>query len=164
MRRSDGSSPDNVGTARRQRAGPASETERRREIEPVAEAPRLVTSPETGGYGLSWCSVALTDGDRLAPPLTHRTGEAVRRVAVSVRRDHRGIAGRRPCRPVNGERGKRSGGAHRTRLGESRAGAPSAVAVGAWRSRRSTRRSGKPTTGGRAAANARHTRRGGGRR
>ncbi len=158
VRRSGGSSPDTVGTTRRQRVGPASEAERRRVIEPVVEAPRLVTSPETGGYGLLWCSVALSYGDRLVQPVADRLGEAARRVAVAVRRCHTGKAGRRPCQPVGGERGKRFDGAQR-----SWAGAPSAVAVGAWRSRRSTPRSGEPATWGRAAANAQHVWVGGGR-
>jgi hypothetical protein len=62
-----------------------------------------------------------------------------------------GRVGRRPCRPLDGERGKRPGGARRT-LG-SGAGAPSAVAAGAWRRTRSSRgshdpprRAGKPST------------------
>ena len=54
-------------------------------------------------------------------------GEAARSVAV-VRGDASGVAGRRPCLSVAGERGKRPDGARRAfGLG---AGAPSAVAAG----------------------------------
>ena len=124
----------------------------------MVEAPRLVTSPETGGYGLSWCSAPVADRGRLVCSLGNRAGQAVRRVAVAGRRCHRGIAGRRPCRPVDGERGKRPGGARRPRGVGAGAGAPSAVAAGAWRSRRSTPRPGEPAAWGRAAANTRHVR------
>ncbi len=161
---SGGSSPDNVATGRRQRPGRASKAERRRETEPVVEAPILVTGPETGGYGLSWCSLSLSDRERLARWLGHPTREAARRGAVAAWRCHRGIAGRRPCQPVDGERGKRSDGARRARTMRPGAGAPSAEAAGAWRSRRSTPRSGEPATWGRAAASARHARMGEGRR
>ena len=58
------------------------------------------------------------------------------------------------CTPTlptgDGERGKRPGGARRP-LGVG-AGAPSAVAAGAWRSRRSTPRPGKPATWGKGGS------------
>ena len=66
----------------------------------------------------------------------------------------RGIAGRRPCRPVDGERGKRPGGARRT-LGFG-AGAPSAVAVGAWRRTRSSPGPGKPAAWRRGPVSTQH--------
>src|SRR5215218_2063506 len=49
---------------------------------PVVEAPILVTSPETGGYGLLGCSVPVAVRDRLVRSLADRAGEAARRVAV----------------------------------------------------------------------------------
>jgi hypothetical protein len=49
----------------------------------VAGAPILVTSPETGGYGLSGRSVLVLAEGRLARPLTGRVGEAARGVAVA---------------------------------------------------------------------------------
>jgi hypothetical protein len=149
---------------RRQRAVPASKTDRCRETEPVFEAPRLVTSPEPGGYGLLWCSVLL-DVWRPSRALVYRSGGRGQPARCGADwRCHRGKAGHRSCRPVSCERGKRSGGARRVRVTGPRAGASSAVAAGAWRSRRSTRRPGKPVTWGRAAANTQVRSSGGGRR
>ena len=149
---------------RRQRAVPASKADRCRETEPVVEAPRLVTSPEPGGYGLLWCSNLLG----VWRPSRSFSGDLDDRGQLACCganwRCHRGKAGHRSCQPVSGQRGKRSGGARRVRAIGLRAGAPSAVAAGAWRSRRSTRRPGKPATWGRAAANTQVRLMGGGRR
>jgi hypothetical protein len=120
----------------------------------VVEAPQLETGPEAGGYGPSRCSV-LPRLWRSSRPFDASSGGRGRVVCCGVtRRCRRGKAGRRPCRPDHGERGKRSDGARRP-FGVG-AGAPSAVAVGAWRSRRSTPSQGEPGTWGRAAANAQH--------
>src|SRR5215216_1534276 len=85
-----GAAPDDGATVRRQRAGRASKAERRRETEPVVEAPILVTSPETGGYGLLGCSVPVAVRDRLVRSFADRAGEAARRVAV-LRGDAPGV-------------------------------------------------------------------------
>jgi hypothetical protein len=82
VRRRAGAAPDDRATVRRQRAGCGSKAERRRETEPVVEAPILDSSPETGGYGLLGCSVLVLVGVRLVRPLTVRAGEVVWRVAV----------------------------------------------------------------------------------
>ena len=151
---SGGSSPDDVPTGRRQRPGRASKAERHRETEPVVEAPQFITSPETGGCGLSRCSSSVVDGGRLARALANGAREAVRCVAVphgdaaGVKLDadpayrcmmNVGSVPAVPTDPVG-----------------VRAGAPSAVAAGAWRRDRITRRSGKPATWGRVPANAQH--------
>jgi len=164
VRRRAGAAPDDVATVRRQRAGCASKAGRCRETEPVVEAPILVSSPETGGYGLLGCSVLIAGQGRLDRPSVVRAGEAVWSVAVAARRCLRGRAGRRPCLPVDGERGKRPGGARRTRCVGSWAGAPSAVAAGAWRRTRSSPRSGKPTAWRRGPVSTQHVWMGGGRR
>jgi hypothetical protein len=153
------SSPDDVVTGRRQRPGHPSKAERRRETEPVDEAPIPANSPEAGGYGLPWSAVLYV----VWRPSCAPAGACGRAACCgAARRRHRGKAGRRPCLPVVGERGKRPGGARRP-VGVG-AGAPSAVAVGAWRSRRSTPRPGEPATWERAAANEQHARMEGGRR
>ena len=162
VRRRAGAAPDDGATVRRQRAGCASKAGRRRETEPVVEAPILVSSPETGGYGLLGCSVLFAHQGRLDRPCVVWVGEAVWSVAVAARRCLRGRAGRRPCLPVDGERGKRPGGARRA-FGFG-AGAPSAVAAGAWRRTRSSPRSGKPTTWRRGPVSTQHDWTGGGRR
>ena len=159
---SGGSSPDDVASARRQRAGRASKAERRRETEPVVEAPRHVTSPETGGCGLSRCSVLPRTWRPSRLPVRGSGGRGRAVCCGAAWRCRRGKAGRRPCRPVAGERGKRPGGARRTLVGFG-AGAPSAVAAGAWRRDRSTPSRGAPGTWGRVPADARHVRREGGR-
>jgi hypothetical protein len=149
---------------RRRRAVPASKADRCRETEPVFEAPRLVTRPEPCGYGRLWCLVRHGVGGPSCSS-ANQSGERGQQARCGAGwRCHRGKAGHRSCRPVNGERGKRSGGARRVRFVGLRAGAPSAVAAGAWRSRRSTRRPGKPVTWGRAAANTQVRSLGGGRR
>jgi hypothetical protein len=118
----------------------------------VVEAPILISSPETGGCGLSGRSVLVSHGDRLGRPVSVRAVEAARGVAVA-RGDAPGVQlGADPADRSMSERGKRPGGALRAfGLG---AGAPSAVAVGAWRRTRSSRgshappgRTGKPSTG-----------------
>ena len=117
----------------------------------MLEAPRQDSSPETGGYGLSGRSVPLLAWDRLVRSVIARAGEAAGRVAVA-RGDAPGVQlGADPADRSMSERGKRPGGALRALLG---AGAPSAVAAGAWRRTRSSRgshappgRAGKPSTG-----------------
>ena len=150
----DGSSPDNVASVRRQRAGRASKAERHRETEPVVEAPSLEASPETGGCGLLRCLVLRSWWGSARSRVSPSRGRGRMAGCGAVWRCRRGKAGCRPCRAMVGERGKRPGGARRT-LGFG-AGAPSAVAAGAWRRDRSTRRRGKPGTWGRVPASARH--------
>jgi hypothetical protein len=136
---------------------------------PVVEAPILVTSPEPGGYGLLGRSVLVLAEGRLARSLTGRAGEGACCVAV-VRGDVPGVQlGADPADRCMSERGKRPGGARRT-LGFG-AGAPSAVAAGAWRRTRSSRgshdppgRAGEPSAGRRGPVSTRHDRMGGGRR
>jgi hypothetical protein len=82
VRRRAGAAPDDGATVRRQRAGRASKAERRRETEPVVEAPILPAGPEAGGYGLLGCSVPVAVRDRLVRPFAVRADEAARRVAV----------------------------------------------------------------------------------
>ena len=115
----------------------------------MVEAPRLVTSPETGGYGLSWCSVSVTDGGRLVRPLS--IGRARPRGALRCRAAMPQGYSWVPTLPTgDGERGKRPGGARRpARVG---AGAPSAVAAGAWRSRRQYSEAGKAGHMGKGAS------------
>ena len=150
----DGSSPDNVASVRRQRAGRASKAERHRETEPVVEAPSLEASPETGGCGLLRCLVLRSWWGSARSRVSPSRGRGRMAGCGAVWRCRRGKAGCRPCRAMVGERGKRPGGTRRT-LGFG-AGAPSAVAAGAWRRDRSTRRRGKPGTWGRVPASARH--------
>jgi hypothetical protein len=50
---------------------------------PVVEAPILISSPETGGYGLLGRSVLVVVGGRLVRPFSVRAGEAACRVAVA---------------------------------------------------------------------------------
>ena len=118
----------------------------------MLEAPILDSSPETGGYGLLGCSVLVALEGRLVRSFADRTGEAAGRVAVA-RGDVPGVQlGADPANRCMSERGKRPGGARRAlALG---AGAPSAVAAGAWRRTRSSRgshdppgRTGKPSAG-----------------
>ncbi len=49
----------------------------------MLEAPRLGSSPETGGCGLLGCSVLVLDEDRLDRPVCVRTVEVACRVAVA---------------------------------------------------------------------------------
>jgi hypothetical protein len=76
----------------------------------VLEAPRPGSSPKLAAMGCwgarSW---SLFRG-RLACPFRDRAGEAACGVAVARDDPPRG-RGRRPCRPVDGERGKRPGAA-----------------------------------------------------
>jgi hypothetical protein len=138
---------------------------------PVVKAPILISSPETGGYGLSGCSVLVVVEGRLAQPFSVRAGEVACRVAVA-RGDVPGVQlGADPANRCMSERGKRPGGARRTRRLGSGAGAPSAVAVGVWRRTRSSRgrhdppgRTGKPSTGRRGPVSTRHDWTEGGRR
>jgi hypothetical protein len=120
--------------------------------EPVLEAPRHGISPEAGGYGLLGYSVLFPVQDR---PTHLRVGGVALSVAVERDEDLRGRAGRRPCQLVCGERGKRPGGARRSPRGFG-AGAPSAVAVGAWRRTRSSRSRGKPGTWRRGPVSMQH--------
>jgi len=95
----------------------------------VFEAPIHGISPETGGCGLLGCLVLVALQDRLARLVTVRTVEVACRVAVA--RDV-ALGVQLDADPANwlmSERGKRPGGARRTRLGFG-AGAPSAVAAG----------------------------------
>jgi hypothetical protein len=127
----------------------------------VLEAPILDSSPETGGYGLSGCSVPVVVRDRLVRSLADRAHEAAGRVAVA-RGDAPGVQlGADPADRSMSERGKRPGGARRTRVGGFGAGAPSAVVAGTWRRTRSSRassaapgRAGKPSTGRRGPVSA----------
>ena len=160
----DGSSPDNVASVRRQRAERASKAERHRETEPVVEAPSLEASPETGGCGLSWCLIPRSRWGSSRSRASPSRGRGRTACCGAVWRCRRGKAGCRPCRAVVDERGKRPGGARRDRNTGRGAGAPSAVAAGAWRRDRSTRRRGKPGTWGRVPADARHDWMEGGRR
>jgi hypothetical protein len=127
----------------------------------VLEAPIQDSSPETGGYGLLGRSILLSHRDRLGRPFSVRAVEAAGRVAVA-RGDASGVQlGADPAERSVSERGKRPGGARRAfGLG---AGAPSAVAVGAWRRTRSSRgshappgRAGKPPTGRRGPVSQQH--------
>ena len=80
----------------------------------ILEARILMSGPETGGYGLSGCSVLFVVGDRLGRPFSVRAVEAARRVAVA-RGDAPGVQlGADPAYRHMSERGKRPGGAHRT--------------------------------------------------
>ncbi len=127
----------------------------------MLEAPRHGISPEAGGYGLLGYSVLFPVQDRLIDPDV-RVGGVALSDAVERDGDLRGRAGRRPCRSVCGERGKRPGGARQALRGFG-AGAPSAVAAGAWRRTRSSRgshappwRTGKPSTGRRGPVSMQH--------
>jgi hypothetical protein len=138
---------------------------------PVVEAPILVTGPETGGYGLSGRSVLVLAEDPLVRSPIVRAVEAACRVAVA-RGDAPGEQlGADPADRRMSERGKRPGGARRTRVCGFGAGAPSAVAAGPGRRTRTSRgsndppgRAGKPSTGRRGPVVTRHDRTGGGRR
>ena len=82
---------------------------------PVVKAPILVTSPETGGYGLLGCSVPVAGRDRLARSFADRAGEAARRVAVP-RGDALGVElGADPADRHMSERGVRRGKPARSR-------------------------------------------------
>ena len=126
----------------------------------MSEAPIQDSSPETGGYGLSRRSVLVVGGDRLVRPFIARAVEAAWSVALA-RGDVSGVQlGADPANRSMSERGKRPGGALRAWLG---AGAPSAVAVGAWPRTRSSRgssappgRTGKPSTGRRGPVSTQH--------
>jgi hypothetical protein len=134
----------------------------------VSEAPIQDSSPETGGYGLLGRSVLVCVEGRLVRPFIARAVEAAWSVAVA-RGDVSGVQlGADPAERSMSERGKRPGGARRAWLG---AGAPSAVAVGAWRRTRSSRgsnappgRTGKPSTGRRGPVSTQHDWMEGGRR
>ena len=90
----------------------------------MLEAPILISSPETGGYGLSGCSVLFVVGDRLGRPFSVRAVEAARRVAVA-RGDAPGVQlGADPAYRHMSERGKRPGGARRTLRGLGQAHRP----------------------------------------
>jgi hypothetical protein len=89
----------------------------------VLEAPRHGISPEAGGYGLLGYSVLVPVQDRLTDPDV-RVGGVALSVAVERDGDLRGRAGRRPCRLVCGERGKRPGSARRSRQGSGQAHRP----------------------------------------
>jgi hypothetical protein len=131
--------------------------------EPVSEAPIQDSSPETGGYGLLRRSILVVVGDRLGRPFSDRAAEAACRVAVA-RGDASGVQlVADPADRSMSERGKRPGGARRTRSLGFGAGAPSAMAVGAWRRTRSSRgsnappgRTGKPSTGRRGPVSTQH--------
>ena len=91
---------------------------------PVAKAPILISSPETGGYGLSGCSVLVGVEGRLACPFSVRAGEAACRVAVA-RGDVPGVQlGADPADRCMSERGKRPGGARRALRGSGQAHRP----------------------------------------
>ena len=49
----------------------------------MSEAPIPGNSPETGGYGLSGCSVLVVGEGRLVRSFVARAGEAARRVAIA---------------------------------------------------------------------------------
>jgi hypothetical protein len=128
---------DNRAAVRRQRAGCGSKAERRRETEPVVEAARPVTGPETGGYGPLGCSVLVVAEGRLARPFSVRAGEAAYRVAV-LRGDAAGVQlGADPADRSMSERGKRPrrcpadasgfGQAHRPPVPPGRGGGPVVV-------------------------------------
>jgi hypothetical protein len=134
----------------------------------VLEAPRLGSSPETGGCGLLGRSVLVLDEDRLARPGPVRTVEVACRVAVA-RDDAPGVElGADPAdRSVVNVGSVPAVPAKPLGLG---AGVPSAVAAGAWRRTRSSRgssapsrRAGKPSTGRRGPVSTRHGWTGGGR-
>jgi hypothetical protein len=135
----------------------------------VSEAPIQDSSPETGGYGLLGRSVLVCVEGRLVRPFIARAVEAAWSVAVA-RGDVSGVQlGADPADRSMSERGKRPGGARRT-IGFG-AGAPSAVAAGAWRRTRSSRgshdpprRAGKPSTGRRGPVSTQHDWTEGGRR
>jgi hypothetical protein len=135
----------------------------------VLEAPIHTSSPETGGYGLlGVLGPRFLFGARLGRPVVVRAVEAAGRVAVA-RGDASGVQlSADPADRRMSERGKRPGGARRAWLG---AGAPSAVAVGAWRRTRSSRgshappgRAGKPPAGRRSPVGTQHDWMEGGRR
>ena len=103
----------------------------------MLEAPRHGISPEAGGYGLLGYSVLVPVQDR---PIHLWVGGVALSVAVERDGDLRGRAGRRSCRLVCGERGKRPGGArqpvvglgqaHRPLLPPGRGGGPVVVRAG----------------------------------
>jgi hypothetical protein len=152
-----GAAPDDRATVRRQRAGCGSKAERRRRRTSTGRQPR--------NWRL-WAVGMLGPVARLGPscpPVSCSGGRGRVECCGSARRCPRGTAGRRPCRPVDSERGKRPGGARRTRCLGSGAGAPSAVAAGAWRRTRSSRgsndppgRAGKSSTGRRGPVSTQH--------
>jgi hypothetical protein len=127
----------------------------------VVEAPRSVTSPETGGCGLLRQTFPLCDGGRHTRAFRYGGGVTAWRVAV-LRGDAAGVKlGADPAHRCMVNVGSVPAvPAESIRLG---AGAPSAVAAGAWRRDRSTPRLGKPTAWGRVPANAQHVREEGGR-
>ena len=91
---------------------------------PVVEAPILISSPETGGYGLLGCSVLVAVEGRLVRPFSVRAGEAACRVAVA-RGDVPGVQlGADLADRCVSERGKRPGGARRTLRGSGQAHRP----------------------------------------
>jgi hypothetical protein len=165
-----GAAPDDRATVRRQRAGCGSKAERCRRR-------TSVRSPDTGQQPRNWrlWAVGMLDpgccSGSSRPTVVCSGGRGRAPCCGSARRCPRGTAGRRPCRLVDSERGKRPGGARRTRRLGSGAGAPSAVAAGAWRRTRSSRgshappwRAGKPSTGRRGPVSTQHDWMGGGRR
>ena len=165
-----GAAPDDRATVRCQRAGCGSKAERRRRR-------TSVRSPDTGRQPRNWrlWAVGMLDlgccSGSSCPPVFCSGGRGCVECCGSAWRCPRGTAGRRPCQPVDSERGKRPGGARRTRRLGSGAGAPSAVAAGAWRRTRSSRgshappwRAGKPSTGRRGPVSTQHDWMGGGRR
>jgi hypothetical protein len=103
----------------------------------VLEAPRLGSSPETGGCGLLGCSVLVPVQDRLVRPLPVRAGEVACGVAVA-RDDAPGVElGADPAdrSVVNVEASRRCpptpfgglGQAHRPLLPPGRGGGPVVV-------------------------------------
>jgi hypothetical protein len=137
----------------------------------VSEAPIQDSSPETGGYGLLGCSILVCVGGRLGRPFSVRAVEAACRVAVA-RGDVPGVQlGANPAdRLIVNVGSVPAVPAELAVLGFG-AGAPSAVAAGAWRRTRSSRgshappwRAGKPSTGRRGPVSTQHDWMGGGRR
>jgi hypothetical protein len=128
----------------------------------VLEAPRLGSSPETGGCGLLGSSVLVCAGDRLSRPFLDRAVEVACRVAVA-RDDAPGVElGADPAdRSMVNVGSVPAVPARPLGLG---AGAPSAVAVGTWRRTRSSPSRGKPGTWRRGPVSTRHGWTEGGRR
>ena len=133
----------------------------------MLEAPRLGSSPETGGCGLLGCSVLVCVEDRLVRPFLDRAVEVACGVAVA-RDDASGVElGADPANRSMVNVGSVPAVPAAFGLG---AGAPSAVAAGAWRRTRSSRgssappwRTGKPSAGRRGPVSTRHVWTGGGR-
>ena len=118
-----GAARDDRAAVRRQRTGCGSQAERRRRR-------TSVRSPDTGQQPRNWrlWAVGVLDpgccSGSSRPTVFCSGGRGRVPCCGSAWRCLRGTAGRRPCQPVDGERGKRPGGARRTFRGPGQAHRP----------------------------------------